>query len=88
MQLPTAVSCPSSGADQHQEEQRAQLTALRPPTPKVFSKGANQVYRSHLSRVQRPVRILVLFCGTGSVELQFQRQFKDCEVVTVDVLPK
>ena len=73
---------------QHQEEQRAQLTALRPPTPKVFSKGANQVYRSHLSLVQRPVRILVLFCGTGSVELQFQRQFKDCEVVTVDVLPK
>ncbi|KAK3241641.1 hypothetical protein CYMTET_48611 [Cymbomonas tetramitiformis] len=38
--------------------------------------------------VEKPTRILVLFSGTGSVETQFQRQFKGCEVVTVDILPK
>ena len=71
-----------------QQEQRAQLMAVKPPTPKVYSKGMGQVYQPHLSRVARPVRILVLFCGTGSVEQQFQRQFEGCEVVTVDILPK
>eukprot|EP00854_Cymbomonas_tetramitiformis_P017056 gene17056-biopygen17604 len=38
--------------------------------------------------VDKPTRILVLFSGTGSVETQFQRQFKGCEVATVDILPK
>eukprot|EP00854_Cymbomonas_tetramitiformis_P000532 gene532-biopygen418 len=38
--------------------------------------------------VEKPTRILVLFSGTGSAETQFQRQFKGCEVVTVDILPK
>ncbi|KAK3239851.1 hypothetical protein CYMTET_50247 [Cymbomonas tetramitiformis] len=71
-----------------QQEQRAQLMAMRAPTPKVYSKGASQVYQPHLTKVQHPVRILVLFCGTGSVEQQFQRQFDGCEVVTVDILPK
>ncbi|KAK3286078.1 hypothetical protein CYMTET_6353, partial [Cymbomonas tetramitiformis] len=71
-----------------QQEQRAQLMAMRTPTPKVYSRGANQVYQPHLTTVQHPVRILVLFCGTGSVEQQFQRQFDGCEVVTVDILPK
>ncbi|KAK3276229.1 hypothetical protein CYMTET_15685 [Cymbomonas tetramitiformis] len=71
-----------------QQEQRAQLMAMRAPTPKVYSKGASQVYQPHLTTVQHPVRILVLFCGTGSVEQQFQRQFDGCEVVTVDILPK
>jgi len=71
-----------------QQEQRAQLVAMRPPTPRVHSKDASQVYRPHLTKAQHPVRILVLFCGTGSVEQQFQRQFDGCEVVTVDILPK
>ncbi|KAK3269840.1 hypothetical protein CYMTET_21737 [Cymbomonas tetramitiformis] len=71
-----------------QEEQRAQLMAMRPPTPTVHSSSQSRAYQPHLSRVQHPVRILVLFCGTGSVEQQFQRQFRDCEVVTVDILPK
>ncbi|KAK3246618.1 hypothetical protein CYMTET_43851 [Cymbomonas tetramitiformis] len=35
-----------------------------------------------------PVRILVLFCGTGSVERQFAKQFPNCEVTTVDIQPK
>ncbi|KAK3273654.1 hypothetical protein CYMTET_18116 [Cymbomonas tetramitiformis] len=61
---------------------------MRAPTPKVYIRGANQVYQPHLTTVQHPVRILVLFCGTGSVEQQFQRQFDGCEVVTVDILPK
>ncbi|KAK3280118.1 hypothetical protein CYMTET_12028 [Cymbomonas tetramitiformis] len=71
-----------------QEEQRAQLMAMRPPTPTVHSSSQSRAYQPHLSRVQHPVRILVRFCGTGSVEQQFQRQFRDCEVVTVDILPK
>ncbi|KAK3288483.1 hypothetical protein CYMTET_4047 [Cymbomonas tetramitiformis] len=37
---------------------------------------------------QHPTRILVLFCGTGSVEQQFSKQFPGCEVVTVDIQPK
>ncbi|KAK3235821.1 hypothetical protein CYMTET_54005 [Cymbomonas tetramitiformis] len=63
-----------------QQEQRAQLMAMRAPTPKVYSRGASQVYQPHLTTVQHPVRILVLFRGTGSIEQQFQRQFDGCEV--------
>ena len=37
---------------------------------------------------QHPSRMLVLFCGTGSVEQQFSKQFPGCEVVTVDILPR
>eukprot|EP00854_Cymbomonas_tetramitiformis_P034542 gene34542-biopygen33008 len=51
-----------------QEEQRAQLMAMGPPTPTVYSSGQSRAYQPHLSRVQHPVRILVLFCGTGSVK--------------------
>ena len=36
----------------------------------------------------KPTRILVLFCGTGTVERQFSKQFPGCEVVTVDIQPK
>ena len=37
---------------------------------------------------KRPVRLLVLFCGTGSVETQFVKQFPECEVTAVDIQPK
>ncbi|KAK3250676.1 hypothetical protein CYMTET_39951 [Cymbomonas tetramitiformis] len=33
-------------------------------------------------------KILVLFCGTGSVERQFTKQFPNSEVVAVDIQPK
>eukprot|EP00854_Cymbomonas_tetramitiformis_P018595 gene18595-biopygen19184 len=36
----------------------------------------------------KPTRILVLFCGTGSVEREFSKQFPGCELITEDILSK
>eukprot|EP00854_Cymbomonas_tetramitiformis_P001206 gene1206-biopygen1028 len=73
-----------------QEEQRAQLMAIGPPASTVYSRSQIRAYRPHLSRMQHPVRILVLFCGTRSVEQQFQRQFtqglRDPDVSIDDIL--
>jgi hypothetical protein len=36
----------------------------------------------------KPMRLLVLFCGTGSVERVFKEMYPGCEVVTVDIESK
>ena len=39
-----------------------------------------------LKPYKKPMRLLVLFCGTGSVErVVFRDMYPGCEVVTVDI---
>eukprot|EP00854_Cymbomonas_tetramitiformis_P034319 gene34319-biopygen25407 len=60
----------------------SQLAAIRPPTPTM--RGARTAFQPQLMEVEKSTRIWVIFSGTGSVETQFQRQFKGCEVMTVE----